>query len=104
MTKAKGRKVYTVVGIVAYENEDVLGIYTSKDAAIKAAKKIAKRPVDYYADYTNYDSVYVYAASLNTAISGLRESVWNNDGMKRTYKAKTETSAYAYAVNQPFYK
>jgi len=85
MTK---RKVYAVVGIVAYENEDVLGIYTSKDAAIKAATKIAKRAVDYYADYTNYDSVYVYATFLNTSIDGLRESIWNDSGMKRSYKAK----------------
>lgn len=86
------RKVYAVVGIVAYENEDVLGIYTSKSAAIKAATKIAKRPVDYYADYCNYDTVYVYATSLNVAIDGLRAEVWRSDDVKRTYKAKQEES------------
>ena len=87
MTK---RKVYTVVGIVSYENEDVLGIYTNKNAAIKAATIVAKRDVDYYADYTNYDYVYVYASALNNAINGFdtTDMVWNNDGMKRSYKAK----------------
>jgi len=82
------RKVYSVVGIVAYESEDVLGIYTSKDAAIKAATKIAKRPVDYYADYCNYDSVIVFATTLNTAIDKLSGAVWNSDGMKRANKRK----------------
>jgi len=85
------RKVYAVVGIVSYENEDVLGIYTSKDAAIKAATKVAKRPVDYYSDITNYDFVYVYATSLNTAIDGLRVSVWDSDGVKRANKRKADS-------------
>ena len=59
------RKVYAVVGFIPYENQDVLGIYTSKDAAIKAATKIANRKVDYYADYVNYSTVAVYAVTPN---------------------------------------
>ena len=88
MTK---RKVYAVVGFVAYENEDVLGIYTSKDAAVKAATKIAQRPVDYYADYVNYDDVRVFAMATNAKReNGLYNDipVWTNDGIKRAYKAK----------------
>ena len=97
------RKVYVVVGSVAYENDDTLGIYTSKDAAIKAATKIAKRPVDYYADYVNYDTVYVYATSLNVAFKDLGAPVWKNDGMKRSMKRKakveeTESRKYAKAA------
>lgn len=64
-TKTIQRKVYTVLGFVPYESEDVLGIFTSKVAAVKAAKKIAARPLDYYADYTNYDNVAIYTANLN---------------------------------------
>ena len=85
MTK---RKIYTVIGIVSYENTDTLGIYTSKDAAIKAATKIANRKVDYYADYINYDFVHVYSCALNTAIDHFDTSnmVWNSETVKRTAK------------------
>ena len=81
-------KVFTVVGLVAYENEDVLGIYTSKDDAIAAGMKIAQRPVDYYAEYVNYDRVEVYAVPLNTAMERMRDMVWADDCEKREYKAK----------------
>lgn len=59
------RKVYVVMGFIPYENEDVLGIYTSKREAVKAATDVAKRPTDYYADYVNYSTVAVYAVTPN---------------------------------------
>lgn len=58
-------KVYAVVGFIPYENQDVLGIYTSKRAAVKAATDVAKRPTDHYADYVNYSTVAVYAITPN---------------------------------------
>lgn len=79
---AKANKVYVVVGLVPYESEDVLGIYTSKVAAIAAATVVAERPVDYYADYTNYATVYVYEAPTNAAINCLRDEVWNSWAVK----------------------
>lgn len=88
MTKAKTKVVYTVVGIVSYETEDVLGIYTSKRAALKRAEGVAVRPLDYYAEYTNYDRVEVYAVPMNTAMDRLRDMVWSDDCQKREYKAK----------------
>jgi hypothetical protein len=88
------RKVYAVVGSIPWECEDVLGIYTSKAAAVKAANVIANRKVDYYADYTNYYDVAVYAVALNTVAKSRflsDDAVYTRECGKRLNKRKADS-------------
>ena len=86
---AKAKTVFTVVGVVNYECEDVLGIYTSKRAALKRAEGVAVRPLDYYAEYTNYDRVEVYAVPLNVATDRVRDLIWAEDGNRSIVRSKS---------------
>jgi len=51
-------KVYTVIGIVQYEESEVLSIYDSEDKALNEIVRLEHEKADYYDTYT-YDEFEV---------------------------------------------